>query len=65
VRAAAFGHTVGAAVGLAQVTCRDGVTAEWLRAGGFCVRTGSGGDVPVRLQLGPFYDPQRRRILNH
>ncbi len=65
VRAAAFGHTVGAAVALAQVTCRDGVTAEWLRAGGFSVRTGSRGDLPVRLQLGPFYDPQRLRVLNH
>jgi glycine cleavage system aminomethyltransferase T len=63
VRAAAFGHTMGAAVGLAQVTCRDGVTAEWLREGGFSVRSGSCGDVPVRLQLGPLYDPRRMRIL--
>ena len=63
VRAAAYGHTVGAAVGLAQVTCPDGVTADWLRAGGFTVRT-AGREVPARLQIAPFYDPQRERILN-
>ena len=62
VRAAAFGHTVGAAVGLAQVACRDGVTGAWLGSGGFTVRTPRG-DVPARLQIAPFYDPQRLRIL--
>jgi hypothetical protein len=54
---------MGAAVGLAQVTCRDGVTAKWLREGGFSVRTGRCGDALVRLQLGPLYDPRRIRIL--
>jgi glycine cleavage system aminomethyltransferase T/glycine/D-amino acid oxidase-like deaminating enzyme len=63
VRAAAYGHTVGAAVGLAQVTCQDGVTAEWLACGGFTVQTGTRGEVPARLQIAPFYDPQRLRIL--
>jgi glycine cleavage system aminomethyltransferase T/glycine/D-amino acid oxidase-like deaminating enzyme len=63
VRAAAYGHTIGAAVGLAQVSCRDGVTGEWLGAGGFTVRTGAG-DVPARLQIAPFYDPRRLRILS-
>ena len=63
VRAAAYGHTVGAAVGLAQVSCPDGVTGEWLKEGGFTVRTGTGLDVPARLQIAPFYDPQRLRIL--
>ena len=62
VRAAAFGHTVGAAVGLAQVTCPDGVTAEWLKGSEFRVSTPAG-DVPARLQIAPFYDPQRLRIL--
>jgi 4-methylaminobutanoate oxidase (formaldehyde-forming) len=62
VRAAAFGHTIGGPVGLAQVACPDGVTAQWLTAGGFTVRTPAG-DVPARLQLAPFYDPQRLRIL--
>jgi glycine cleavage system aminomethyltransferase T len=63
VRAAAYGYTVGAAVGLAQVSCPDGVDAAWLKAGDFTVRTGAAGDVPARLQIAPFYDPQRLRIL--
>jgi sarcosine dehydrogenase len=63
LRAAAYGYTVGGPVGLAQVQCPDGVTAEWLKAGGFRVRTPAG-DVPARLQLAPLYDPQRLRILD-
>jgi heterotetrameric sarcosine oxidase gamma subunit len=62
VRAAAYGFTVGGAVGLAQVRCPDGVTGQWLKGGEFRVRTGAG-DVPARLQIAPFYDPQRLRIL--
>jgi glycine cleavage system aminomethyltransferase T len=62
VRAGGYGYTVGAAVGLAQVACPDGVTGGWLGGGGFTVRTGAG-DVPARLQIAPFYDPQRLRIL--
>jgi heterotetrameric sarcosine oxidase gamma subunit len=62
VRAAAYGHTVGGAVGLAQVACPDGVTGEWLKGGEFRVQAGAG-EVPVQLQIAPFYDPQRLRIL--
>jgi 4-methylaminobutanoate oxidase (formaldehyde-forming) len=63
VRAAAHGYTVGGPVGLAQVSHPDGVTPEWLKAGGFTVRTPAG-DVPARLQTAPLYDPTRRRILD-
>ena len=38
VRAAAYGYTVGGAVGLAQVECADGVTAGWLKNGDFRAR---------------------------
>ena len=63
VRAAAYGYTVGGPVGLAQVQHPDGVSPrEWLKAGGFRVRTPAG-DLPARLQLAPLYDPQRLRIL--
>lgn len=62
VRAAAYGHTVGAAVGLAQVARRDGVTSQWLKSGGFRLRI-AGGEVAARLQIAPLYDPQRLRIL--
>jgi heterotetrameric sarcosine oxidase gamma subunit len=63
VRAAAYGYTVGGAVGLAQVECAEGVTGGWLKTGDFRART-PGGDIPVRLQIAPLYDPQRLRILD-
>ena len=62
VRAAAYGYSVGGPVALAQVSCADGVTAGWLADGEFTVRAGSA-DLPARLQIAPFYDPQRLRIL--
>jgi len=62
VRAAAYGYTVGGPVALAQVACEDGVTAEWLKSGDFTVRTDER-DWPARLQIAPFYDPGRLRIL--
>ncbi|HEY8047318.1 MAG TPA: glycine cleavage T C-terminal barrel domain-containing protein, partial [Streptosporangiaceae bacterium] len=63
VRAAAYGYTVGGAVGLAQVQCAGGVTGGWLKNGDFRARTPAG-DIPVRLQTAPLYDPQRLRILD-
>jgi glycine cleavage system aminomethyltransferase T/glycine/D-amino acid oxidase-like deaminating enzyme len=63
VRAAAYGHTVGGPVGLAQVACDDGVTGQWLKEGDFRVRTPDG-EIPARLQIAPPYDPQRLRILD-
>jgi glycine cleavage system aminomethyltransferase T/glycine/D-amino acid oxidase-like deaminating enzyme len=63
VRAAAFGHTVGAAVGLAEVTAPDGVDAQWLGSHEFTIRTGRG-DLPAVVQLTPFYDAKRLRILD-
>lgn len=62
VRAAACGHTLGGPVGIAQVECATGVTADWLQYGRFEVATPAR-QLPARLQLAPFYDPQRRRIL--
>jgi len=62
VRAAAFGYTVGGPVALAQVAREDGVTGEWLKSGDFTVRTDHR-EWPARLQIAPFYDPKRLRIL--
>ncbi|MBU3750088.1 MAG: FAD-dependent oxidoreductase [Mycobacterium sp.] len=62
LRAAAYGHTLGGPVGLAQVACESGVTTDWLRDTRFTVHTPNG-DLPARLQTQPFYDPHRRRIL--
>ncbi len=63
VRAAAFGHTLGGPVGLAEATCPEGVSADWLASGEFTVWTPSGA-VPAILQLPPLYDPARTRILD-
>ena len=63
VRAAAYGYTVGGPVALAQVACEDGVTSEWLKSGDFTVRTDER-EWPARLQIAPFYDPKRLRILD-
>jgi 4-methylaminobutanoate oxidase (formaldehyde-forming) len=62
VRAAAFGHTLGGPVGLAQVRCEAGVTGEWLRSHEFVVVTPHG-TMPAHLQFAPFVDPDRSRIL--
>lgn len=62
VRAAAYGYTLGGPVGLAQVTHEGGVTGDWLREQTFTVHTPRG-DLPARLQMAPFYDPSRARIL--
>jgi len=62
VRAAAYGYTLGGPVGLAQVSHDAGVTGDWLREQAFTVHTPNG-DLPARLQMAPFYDPQRARIL--
>ncbi|MFM7148179.1 MAG: glycine cleavage T C-terminal barrel domain-containing protein, partial [Actinomycetales bacterium] len=56
-----FGHTIGASVGLAQVRNRDGVTGDWLAAGGFEVIV-NGRSYPATLQFQPFYDPERARV---
>ncbi len=61
VRAGDFGHTLGASVGLAVVEHADGVTGDWLRAGGFEVDV-AGTRHPATLSLRPFYDPGRERI---
>jgi 4-methylaminobutanoate oxidase (formaldehyde-forming) len=63
VRAAAYGYTVGGPVALAQVSCEEGVTAEWLKSGDFVVRTDER-EWPALLQIAPFYDPKRLRILD-
>jgi heterotetrameric sarcosine oxidase gamma subunit len=62
VEAGAYGYTLGASVGLATVRNPAGVTAEWLSSGGFEVVVG-GTPYPAALQLAPFYDPRRERIL--
>ena len=62
VRVAAFGHTIGGPVGLAQVAHADGVTPAWLAEQRFELVTPSG-RLAARMQVAPLYDPERHRIL--
>ncbi len=62
VRAAAYGHTVGGAVGLVAVGHPEGVTPDWLGQPHFEVET-PGGRHRVTLSARPPYDPGRARIL--
>ncbi len=62
VRAASYGWTLGASVGLAYVTGTDGpVTADWLAAGSWQVDVaGTLHDIDVSLR--PLYDPSSERV---
>jgi 4-methylaminobutanoate oxidase (formaldehyde-forming) len=62
VEAGAYGYTVGSAVALATVRHEDGVTAAWLEKGRFEVDS-CGSRHGAIVQLRPFYDPNRSRIL--
>ena len=64
VRTAAYGYTLGGPVGLAQVRHEGGVTGDWLRDQSFTVHT-PGGVFAARLQVQPFYDPGRKRIIDN
>ncbi len=62
VRAASYGHTLGAAVGLAMV---DGggraVDEAWIREGRWEVDI-AGQKVPASVSLRPLFDPENKRI---
>ncbi len=61
VMSGAYGHRVGASLGLAYVTAPEGITASWLKDGAFEVEIAMKRH-PVELQLGPWYDPKGERI---
>ncbi|HEY7856861.1 MAG TPA: FAD-dependent oxidoreductase [Candidatus Nanopelagicales bacterium] len=61
VRAGDYGHTLKASVGLGVVEHEEGVTPDWLQAGGFEVDI-AGVPASATLSLRPFYDPDRLRI---
>jgi glycine cleavage system aminomethyltransferase T/glycine/D-amino acid oxidase-like deaminating enzyme len=56
-----YGHSVGAAMGLAWITHEDGVDAGFLQSGGFTIEV-AGERYPIDISLRPFYDPERRRV---
>jgi glycine cleavage system aminomethyltransferase T len=61
ITSGAYGHRIGASLGVGYVTRQGGVTADWLREGGFEVEVALK-RYPAELQLGPWYDPRGDRI---
>ncbi len=61
VRAGAYGHTLGGAVGLGMVEDEAGVVLEDLQGGRFDIDI-AGRRYPARASLRPLYDPDRLRI---
>jgi glycine cleavage system aminomethyltransferase T len=60
VRAAAYGHTLGGAVGLAMVE-GDPVDRDWLEQGDWEVDI-AGRRYPAIVSLRPLYDPAMERV---
>ena len=61
VTSGAYGHTLGAAVGLAAIDGEPADTGRLIAAGGVEVEI-AGTRVPARLSVRPFYDPDGRRL---
>jgi heterotetrameric sarcosine oxidase gamma subunit len=61
IRAAAYGHTLGAAVGLGMIEDEGGITAEAIDRDRFEIEI-AGTRYPARASRRPLYDPDRLRI---
>jgi 4-methylaminobutanoate oxidase (formaldehyde-forming) len=61
VTSGAWGFRLGGSFGIASVKRRGGVTADWLREGGFEVEIATV-KYPIEVQFGGFYDPQNSRL---
>jgi len=61
IRAGAFGHTLGASVGLGSVELEVGITAELLRTRRFEIEVNDR-RVAATASLAPLYDPKSERI---
>ncbi len=61
VRAGAYGHTLGASVGLAVIERAEGVTADYLKSTAFEVEIGDRRHAAT-VSLAPFYDPKSERV---
>jgi 4-methylaminobutanoate oxidase (formaldehyde-forming) len=61
VRAAAYGHTLGGAVGLGMVENESGIPAADIEDDRFEIDV-AGRSYPARASLSPLYDPNRERI---
>ena len=61
VMSGAYGHRVGASLGLAYVSHPEGVRKDWLETGTWEVEVAMKRH-PIRVQFGPWYDPKGDRI---
>jgi 4-methylaminobutanoate oxidase (formaldehyde-forming) len=61
VRAGAYGHTLGASVGLAMIEQAEGVTADFLKSNRFQIAVNDR-MVGASISLAPFYDPRSERV---
>jgi len=61
VTSGAWGFRVGASLGMVSVRKKGGVTADYLKEGGFEVEV-AGTRYPIELQFASFYDPTSERL---
>ncbi|MEC9368594.1 MAG: FAD-dependent oxidoreductase, partial [Pseudomonadota bacterium] len=61
LKSAAFGHTLGAAVGLGYVHCADGVDKSFVESGRYEIDI-AGERVSAKAHLRPAYDPKSARV---
>jgi 4-methylaminobutanoate oxidase (formaldehyde-forming) len=61
LRSGAYGHTLGAAMGMGYVEHTDGVTADLVNSGEFEIQV-AGERYPARTSLRPMYDPKGLRV---
>jgi sarcosine dehydrogenase len=60
--AGAYGHTLGASVGVGPVENEGGiVTAEYIKSGNYEIDI-AGERYPAEVSLRPMYDPQMKRV---
>jgi 4-methylaminobutanoate oxidase (formaldehyde-forming) len=56
-----YGHTLGGAVGLGHISNEEGVTADFVKSGGYEIEV-AGARYPARASLRPMYDPEGARV---
>ncbi|MCP4421003.1 MAG: aminomethyl transferase family protein, partial [Chloroflexi bacterium] len=61
IRAGAYGHTLGGAVGLGFVENEEGVTPAYIKSGSYELIV-AGKRYPAKASLRPMYDPKNQRV---
>ncbi len=61
ITSGAYGHRIGASLGMGYVACPGGVMPDWLASGDWEVEI-AWKRHPARLQLRPWYDPKGERV---